>query len=122
MIMNPKKIVIDFYKSDALIDTSLIEKFVHQDIMLDWNSSKGLIQMNFEAIINFTKELSVAYIRSKVKISHIIEQGNLVSVRYQHYVKTVENPREEMLLANFMVIWEIKDNQLYRGYQMSQLP
>ena len=40
--------------------------------------------------------------------------------RYSHFVKTFENPREEMLLAHFFVIWEIKDNKLYRGYQMSQ--
>jgi hypothetical protein len=26
-----------------------------------------------------------------------------------------------MLLAHFMAIWQIKDNKLYRGYQMSQL-
>jgi hypothetical protein len=27
-----------------------------------------------------------------------------------------------MLLAHFMVIWEIKDNKLYQGYQMSHYP
>jgi hypothetical protein len=36
-------------------------------------------------------------------------------------VKTIENPREEMLLAHFFVIWEIKDDKLFRGYQISQL-
>ena len=45
----------------------------------------------------------------------------MVSLRYQHYIKTIENPREEMLLANFMVLWELKDNLLHRGYQMSQV-
>jgi hypothetical protein len=38
-----------------------------------------------------------------------------------HILKTIENPREEMLLANFISIWQIKDNKLHRGYQMSQL-
>jgi hypothetical protein len=42
-------------------------------------------------------------------------------VRYSHFVKTIENPREEMLLAHFISIWQIKDNKLYKGYQMSQL-
>jgi hypothetical protein len=46
----------------------------------------------------------------------------LIAVRYSHYIKTIENPREEMLLAHFMVIWELKDDKLYRGYQISQLP
>jgi hypothetical protein len=55
-----------------------------------------------------------------VRISHIIAEDDLVSVRYSHYVKTIENPREEMLLAHFSTIWQIKDDKLYRGYQMSQ--
>lgn len=119
--MKPKDFVLDFYKSDALIDSSLIENYIHKDILLDWHSSKGFMQMNYQAIFELSQELGKAYIRSKVKISNIIEDGNFVSVCYSHYIKTVENPREEMLLAHFMVLWEIKESKLYRGYQMSQL-
>jgi hypothetical protein len=50
-----------------------------------------------------------------------VAEDNTVALRYAHYVKTIENPREEMLLAHFMVVWELKANKLYRGYQMSQL-
>ena len=119
--MNAKKIVQDFYKSDALIDSQIMGLFLHPEIILDWNSSTGFIQMNFENLIALSIELGKAYTRSKVKISHIFSKDNLVSVRYNHYVKTIENPREEMLLAHFMVIWEIKDDKLFRGYQMSQI-
>jgi predicted SnoaL-like aldol condensation-catalyzing enzyme len=77
--------------------------------------------MNFDTIVNLAAELSKAYVRSKVRISHILAENDLVSVRYSHYVKTVENPREEMFLANFIVIWQLKDDKLYRGYQMSQI-
>jgi predicted SnoaL-like aldol condensation-catalyzing enzyme len=119
--MSSKKIVQNFYKSDALIDSSLLDSFLHPEVMLDWNSSKGFLQMNRDQIIALSQELSKAYVRSKVRISHILAEGDLVSVRYSHYVKTIENPREEMLLAHFIVIWEIKDDKLFRGYQMSQL-
>ena len=119
--MSAKKIVTDFYKTDVLINSDLLDTFMHPDILLDWNSSKGFIQMNREDIINLSLELSKAYIRSKIRISHILAEKNLVSVRYSHFVKTIENPREEMLLAHFITIWEIKDDKLYRGYQMSQL-
>jgi predicted SnoaL-like aldol condensation-catalyzing enzyme len=67
-----------------------------------------------------TSDLSKAYVRSKMRITHVVAEGQMVSLRYSHFVKTFENPREEMLLAHFFVIWEIKDNKLYRGYQMSQ--
>ena len=77
--------------------------------------------MNREDLLSLASELSRSYIRSKVKISHLVKEGDLVSVRYVHFVKTIENPREYILLANFMVIWEIKDKKLYRGYQISQV-
>ncbi|TDD74942.1 nuclear transport factor 2 family protein [Flavobacterium caseinilyticum] len=119
--MSAKEIVQKFYKSDALLDSEVMKDFLHPEIIVEWNSSKGLLQLNYDSLINLSNELSTAYVRSKVRISHIVAENNLISVRYSHFVKTIENPREEMLLAHFLVIWEIKDNKLFRGYQMSQL-
>ncbi|MGK4567956.1 nuclear transport factor 2 family protein [Flavobacterium sp. 3HN19-14] len=119
--MLAKKLLQDFYKSDALIDSAVMDTYLHPDVVVDWNSSKGFIQMKRADILALTAELSRAYIRSKARISHMIKEGDTVAVRYSHYVKTIENPREEMLLAHFFVIWEIKDDKLFRGYQISQL-
>jgi len=119
--MSAKEIVKKFYKSDAFIDPNVMKDFLHPDCILDWNSSKGFVQMNYDEIINITHEISRAYVRTKARISHIIEEDNIVSVRFSHFVKTIENPREEMLLAHIMIIWEIKDNKLYKGFQMSQI-
>lgn len=118
--MTPKELVLDFYRNDLLLNRSEVNEFLHAEVLIDWNSTKGFIQMNREDVLNLTDELNKAYVRSKIRISHVIEEGNLVSVRYSHFVKTIENPREEMLLANFFVIWEVKDHKLFRGYQMSQ--
>lgn len=119
--MSAKEIVQNFYKSDALINGAIMDMYLHPEVTLEWNSTKGFIKMDRKGLLDITNELSKAYIRSKVRISHIIQEGNLVSVRYSHYIKTIENPREEMLLAHFMAIWEIKDDKLFHGYQMSQL-
>ncbi|HSN47561.1 MAG TPA: hypothetical protein VLR29_02260, partial [Flavobacterium sp.] len=43
---------------------------------------------------------------SKIRISHILQEKNMVSLRFSHFVKTIENPREEMLMGNFFVILE----------------
>ncbi|MBW1658551.1 nuclear transport factor 2 family protein [Flavobacterium quisquiliarum] len=118
--MSIKEFVQKFYKSDALIDSEILKTYLHPDVTLEWNSSKGFIRMDYDSIIEMANELSRAYVRSKVRISHIISEDDLVSVRYSHFVKTIENPREEMLLAHFSTIWQIKDDKLYRGYQMSQ--
>ena len=119
--MSVKEIIKSFYKSDALIDSAVLKEFMHPEILLDWNSSTGFKQMNFDSLLSLADELNKSYVRSKIRISHIIVENELVSVRYSHFVKTIENPREEMLLAHFFAIWEIKDKKLFRGYQMSQL-
>ena len=119
--MSAKEIVKKFYKSDALIDREVIKDFLHPEVIVEWNSSTGFVELNYDSLLNLSNDLSKAYVRSKVRISHLIGENDLISVRYSHFVKTIENPREEMLLAHFIVIWQIKDNKLFRGYQMSQL-
>jgi hypothetical protein len=119
--MSAKEIVKSFYKSDAFINTVIMKEYLHPDFTLDWHSSKGFVQMNYDEMINLTTEISRAYVRTKARITHILEEDNMVSVRFTHYVKTIENPREEMFLAHIMIIWEIKDNKLFKGFQMSQI-
>jgi ADP-heptose:LPS heptosyltransferase len=118
--MNAKNLVLDFYQPDVMLDKEAVKQFIHPDITIEWNSSKGFVQMNYDDVLNLSDELKKSYVRLKTKISHIFHDKDKVSVRYSYFVKTIENPREEMLLANFMVIWEIKDQKLFRGYQMSQ--
>lgn len=119
--MTAKKIVQNFYKSDAIINPEIFRAYLHPEAIVEWHSSKGLLVLNQQEILDFTSNMSKAYTRSKARITHILQEGSSVSVRYEHFVKTIENPREEMLLAHFFAIWEIKDNLLFRGFQMSQL-
>ncbi len=119
--MNAKKLVQDFYKSDAIINCEILKDFLHPEVILEWNSSKGFIKMNYQELMILTEKMSKAYIDSKIKIKHLVKQGNMVSVNYSHFIKTFENPKEEMLLAYFFAIWEVKDEKLYKCYQMSQL-
>jgi hypothetical protein len=118
--MNVKELVLDFYKNDLILNKSEVKEFLHPDIIIEWNSSKGFVQMKYDDVLNLCEELSRSYVRSKMQITHTIAEDNKVFIRYSHFVKTIENPREDMLLGHFFVIWEIKDNKLYRGFQMSQ--
>ncbi|MDH4404192.1 MAG: nuclear transport factor 2 family protein [Flavobacterium sp.] len=99
--MNLKKIILDFYKSEALINPTVLATYLHDDILFEWNSSTGFIQLNREGLLSLASELSRSYIRSKVKISHLVKEGDLVSVRYDHSVKTIENPREYIFISQF---------------------
>lgn len=119
--MTTKKIIQDFYKSDAFINVVAMESFLHPEFLLEWHSSAGFRKLNKKEVLDLTKEMSVSYVQTKTRIHSLLLEKNQVAVRYSHYVKTMENPREEMLLAHFFVIWELQDAKLYRCYQMSQL-
>lgn len=119
--MAAKELVQEYYRSDALRNPQVMERFIHDDFNLQWYSSKGFFEADRKDILALAGELSKSYATSHIEISHIIAEGNQVSVRYTHHVTTIENPGEEMILAHFMVLWEVKDGKLYRGYLMSQL-
>lgn len=119
--MSARKLIQEFYKPDVMLDPVAMDGFLHDDVVVDWNSTKGFLQMKKSDIMALTAELQKAYVRSKVRISHLVADGDTVAVRYSHYAKTIENPREDILLAHFFVVWEVKDGKLFRGYQMSQL-
>ncbi len=119
--MNAKEVVKNFYQSNALRDAALLDTFIHPEITVEWNSSKGFLILNRQDLLKLADELSIAYHSSRVEIKHLLSDKNTVTVRYTHHIKTIENPREEMILAHFIVIWEILDGKLFRGYQMSQL-
>lgn len=119
--MGVKELVTDYYNAEAFRNPEAMEKFIHNDLVLQWHSSKGYLQLEKNDLITLAAELNKSYCASRVDISHMVCEGDTVSVRYTHYVNTFENPSEEMILAHFVIIWEVKDGQLYKGFLMSQL-
>jgi hypothetical protein len=119
--MTAKELVKEYYDSGAYRSKDGMDRFVHNDLVLQWHSSKGYLQLEKSDVLTLAAELDKSYCASRLDISHMIAEGNAVTVRYTHYVNAFENPHEEMVLAHFVVIWEVKDNQLYKGFLMSQL-
>ncbi len=120
MSKSAKEIVRRFYLSDVLNDKSVLEKYFHPDLELLWNSTNGLTIMNHEDLVNYFTEMRRSYDDLRVEVSHLLEDGDYVTVRYKYYIKTIENPDEELGIAHFMAIWEVKDGKIYRGHQISQ--
>lgn len=115
-----KEIVRDFYKSDILRDETVMKRFFHPELVLIWNSANGLSIMHYDDIINFFGEVRRSYNDLRLEVSHLLGDDNHVTIRYKYYVRTMENPDEELGIAHFIAIWEVKDDKLYRGYQVSQ--
>lgn len=120
MSQSAKKIVRDFYLSNLLKDETVLETYFHKDIELIWNSADGLSIIHYDDLNSFFAEVRRTYHDIRAEVSHMLQDDGHVTIRYKYYVRTIENPDEEMGIAHFICIWEVKDNKLYRGYQVSQ--
>ena len=66
--------------------------------------------------------MNVSYESLRLETYKTIKEDQNVVIYFSYYVKTIENPEEELPFGHFMVIWELKENLLYKGSQISQLP
>lgn len=119
--MTPKELVKSFYESDFYKNQDVLKTYLHPESEVLWSSSDGFVNLKYNDIINHGKNVSESYKSLRTEISHLIAEGNLVTIRYTYYVVTFENPDDEISLAHFISIWELKDNLLYKCHEMSQL-
>lgn len=119
--MSPKELVKSFYKSDLANNASLIPQFFHEDCELHWNSSKGFTILKYNDIVEFFRGVTESYNVLRFQISHLLEDGNFVTSRHTLFGCTIEDPDNEIPMAHFTAIWEVKDSKLYRCYEISQL-
>ena len=120
MASRRKKVVENFYKSDVYKNPDLLSEYLHPEAILFWNSSEGFHKLTYDGIFKMLQEISKSFYSLRTEISHLIRKKDMVTIRFTYYVKTIENPREELPMAHFMAIWQIKDEKMYRGHQMSQ--
>jgi len=119
--MSPKELVKSFYASDLANDASLVPKIFHKNCELHWNSSQGFSVLKYSDIETFFEGVRESYNTLRFQFSHILEDDNFVTNRHTLFGRTIENPDNEVALAHFIAIWEIKDDKLYRCYEISQL-
>ncbi|WP_313807493.1 nuclear transport factor 2 family protein [Flavobacterium sp.] len=119
--MTAKELVERFYQSDGFRNKEVMQEFLDDDLEFHWHSTKGFLKMDKTDLMELSKELNRSYTSSRVAFSHILEEGNSVTVRFAYFVTPIETPTEEQILAYFITIWEVADGKLFRGYQMSQL-
>ena len=119
MISVGKRLVSEFYSSDSFNKVQQSEKYLHPEMELFWNAKTGYSHMSREDISKVTAEAAKSFETVRCEITHLLEEGNNVTIRFTFYITTIENPTEEMPIAHFVAIWEIKDGLMYKGYQMS---
>ncbi|GAB2768603.1 nuclear transport factor 2 family protein [Salinimicrobium soli] len=120
MSLEPKDCVEKFYSSDFYKNPESVEKYLHPDVQLFWNSSAGFHKLNFQEIAKMSKDLSGSFDTLRADVSHLLSDNDMVTIRFTYYVRTIENPEEELPMAHFISIWQIKDGKMYKGHQISQ--
>jgi len=119
--MSPKELVKLFYDSDMANDETVTSRFFHKDCELHWNSSTGFNVLNYNDVEAFFQGVRESFTTLRFQFSHILENGNFVTNRHTLFGKTIEAPDNEVSLAHFIAIWEVKDEKLYRCHEVSQL-
>ncbi|MEJ6792531.1 MAG: nuclear transport factor 2 family protein [Lacinutrix sp.] len=119
--MTSKEVVEKFYNSDLANNANAIDDCFHKDCTLNWHSSKGYVALDFNGLKLVFDEIRQSYNTLRFHISHLLQDNNHVTIPYTSYVTTLENPDEELALAHFTTIWELKGDKIFKGFQMSQL-
>lgn len=116
-----KDIVVKFYQSAGILSKNYLLEILHEDVFLEWFSSKGFLKLDYNDILAMSKDMRSTYDSLRADVIDVLAEDEKVSIVHSYYVRTIENPDEEIILATFFTVWELKDGKLYRGIQMSQL-
>ncbi|PKV51135.1 SnoaL-like protein [Aquimarina sp. MAR_2010_214] len=103
-----KDIVRSFYEADLIHDTKAFSEYLHPEIELYWNSSFGFSKKDFNDIKTMFNEMALSFETLRCEISHLIAEGNTVTIRYTYFVQTIETPDKEDPLAHFIAIWDLR--------------
>ena len=117
--MSNKYLVKAFFTSDFYKNEADFKKYIHPEVEVKWNGSTGFLHLNFDTFKDLVLEMGKSFLSMNAIISHVLEDQNQVAIRFSYEVEMVEE--EEMVpLADFICIWEIKNNLLYKGFFVSQ--
>jgi ketosteroid isomerase-like protein len=121
MGLRTKEIVSKFYESNFYKDEDVLRSFLHPDVELSWYGTTGLRKLNLNEIAQISEKLAESYESLRAEVEKVVAKSDNVAIHFTYHVRTIENPEEEMPLAHFIAIWELKDGKLYKGVQISQL-
>lgn len=121
MGLKEKETVVKFYQTNFNGEADSIKNFLHPDVELAWYGTTGFRKLNLKGIADIIEELKTSFESLRVEVEKTVTSKQDVAIHFTYHVRTIENPEEEMPLAHFVAIWELKDGMLYKGVQISQL-
>lgn len=117
--MSNIELIKKYYSFNNFTDVEFVSNLIDDAIELDWKSTVGSFIYNKKDILKLTQELFVNYATIKFEILNIFGTEDEIAVRLNIIATTIENPDEEMLIANIMSIWIFENNKIIKGFQFS---
>ncbi len=120
MSIEEKNLVKNFFESDFYKDTTQLETYLHPKVIVNWSSSAGHNVLNYNEFAAMATEMGKSFEALNCEVTHLLQENNFVTIRFSYTANTIEEPDEDIPIAHFIAIWEIKDQKLYKGFVMSQ--
>lgn len=117
---NEKELVRAFFESNFFQNSETLADFLHPEVTIHWSSASGFYKLDFEKFRAILEDIGKSFKSISSNITHLIQEEDTVSIRFSYNATPIENPEEDVTLAYFMAIFEIKNEKLYKGYLMSQ--
>lgn len=114
-----KKIVTNFLDSDVFVKSENFDSFMHKDFKMHWHASSGYRDFDYDEYHRISQVTAASYESMRTDISHMISEKNEVAARFTVYVRTLENPREEVPVGYFISIFKIMDDKIIEIHQTS---
>jgi len=119
MSAKAKKTVVKFLDSDVFVNTDLFQDFFHKNLKVHWHASSGYREYCYEDYHRLSQSTASFYDSMRSEISHMISEKNEVAARFTVFVKTIENPYEEVPVGYFISIFKLDEDKIIEIHQTS---
>jgi len=118
--MTPKEIVQELYANDGLRNRDFLNEVLHDNVLLEWHSSEGLLIKDKNSLLDLATELKDNFSIFNSDILHLIAENDTVSITFNHFGSSIENQKDLILIGTFITIWELENNKMVKEYQISR--
>jgi hypothetical protein len=114
-----KKVVRSFLESNVFLKPEELSNYFSEHFVMKWHASSGYRNYDFKEYQRLCEFTSNSYTSLRASISNIISEKEDVAVRFTVYVKTIENPTEEIPIGYFISIFKVSYGKIVEINQSS---
>jgi hypothetical protein len=114
-----KKIVKGFLNSDVFVNLEEFDNYIHKGLKMHWHASSGYREFDYDDYHRLCQSTSSSYESMRSEVTHLLGDKNEVVAKFRVYVRTNENPREEIPVGDFISIFKLENDQIIEVHQSS---